>query len=333
MLDPDVVPQDRMLHILTRYISKECKANVNLKNMQKIHLAKFLEKHEEWCETVAYNYFQVKWKMWKQFKAEWLHESFTLNMVGIFIWARAYHRHVAVFFGYNYWTSHIDHDLHKVHIFLLYRGNNRFDDTHMIGGMEYRQHYNEFSKKARKIERYFAKQHAAKEKKEKEQKEQQGHVDSDFTEDDEYDDPENGEDLKLDMEKMMEGMEDSENVQKNDNVVEINNNDGNVQNTNEDLNSDDTKLHINQEKELPENNENVDNVQRTNHALNQEKELPESNESVDNVQRRNDALKKEQDVLQKVMVMCRKKSQTLTLQKQAKELLKLKEVPSRQVPR
>ena len=136
---------------------------------------------------------------------------------------------------------------------------------------------------------------------EKEQKEQQGHVDSDFTKDDEYDDPENSEDLELDMEKMMEGTEDSENVQKNDNAVEINNNDGNVQNTNEDLNSDDAKLHINQEKELPETNENVDNVQRTNDALNQEKELPESNESVDNVdnvQRRNDALKKEQDGLQ-----------------------------------
>ena len=246
--------------------------------MRKIHLAKFLEKHEEWCETVAYNYLQVKWKTWKQFKVEWLHESFTLNMVGIFIWARAYHRHVAVFFGYNYWTSHINHDLNKVYIFLLYRGNNRFDKTHMIGGIEYCQCYNEFSKIARKIERYFAKQHAAKEKKEKEQKKQQGHVDSDFTKDVEYDDPENGEDLELDMEKMMEGTKDSENVQKNDNAVEINNNDGNVQNTNEDLNSDDAKLHINQEKELPESNESVDNV--------------------DNVQRRNDALKKEQEVLQ-----------------------------------
>ena len=140
--------QDRTLHILTRYISKERKANVNLENMRTIHLAKFLEKHEEWCETVAYNYLQVKQKTWKQFKAEWLHESFTLNMVGIFIWARAYHRHVAVFFGYNYWTSHIDHDLNKVHIFLLYRGNNRFDETCMIGGMEYHQHYNKFSRRS-----------------------------------------------------------------------------------------------------------------------------------------------------------------------------------------
>ena len=98
--------------------------------------------------------------------------------------------------------------------------------------------------------------------------------------DDEYHHPENGEDLELDMEKMMEGAEDSENVQKNDNAVEINNNDGNVQNTHEDLNSDDAK-----EKELPESNETVDNVQRTNDPLNQEKELPESNETVDNVQR------------------------------------------------
>ena len=167
VVDPDVRPQDRTLHILARYISKECKTNDNLENIRKIHLSKFLENHESWCEQVAYNYLQVKNKSWQQFKDEWLHDAFALNMVGIFIWARAYHKHVAVFFGYNYWSSHIDHDLNKVNIFLLYRGNNRFDETCMIGGMEYQQRYNEFARKARKIDRYFAKQRAEKEKKEK----------------------------------------------------------------------------------------------------------------------------------------------------------------------
>ena len=122
-------------------------------------------------------------------------------------------------------------------------------------------------------------------KKKRKNKEQQGHVDSDFTEDDESDDLENGDDLELDMEKMMEGAEDSENVQTNDNAVEINNNDGNVQNTNDDLNIDDTKVNINEEKELPGSNHSDVNVQRTNNALNnvkvnKEKEVFESDGDV-----------------------------------------------------
>ena len=152
VVDPDVPPQDRTLHILARYISKEQKANVNLDHMRKIHLKKFLDGHETWCKDIAYNHLQCKRLTWEQFKLEWLHESFALNMVGILIWARTYHKHIAVFFGYSYWTTHMDHDLNKVNIFLLYRGHNRFDETLMVGGMEYHEHYKEFARKARKID-------------------------------------------------------------------------------------------------------------------------------------------------------------------------------------
>ena len=154
VVDPDVPAQDRTLYILARYISKERKANVNPDHMCKIHLKKFLEGHETWCKDIAYNHLQFKQLTWEQFKLEWLHESFALNMVGIFIWVRAYHKHITVFFGYSYWTTHIDHDLNKVNIFLLYRGHNRFDETHMVGSMEYRVRYREFARKARKIETF-----------------------------------------------------------------------------------------------------------------------------------------------------------------------------------
>ena len=167
---------------------------------------------------MAYNYLQVKKKSWQQFKEEWLHDAFALNMVGIFIWARAYHKHVTVFFGYNYWTSHIDHDLNKVNIFLLYRGNNRFDETCMIGGMEYQERYNEFAHKARKIDRYFAKERAEKEKKEKEIKQQQEQQSGSEESKDSYNDDDeksdNPDKLDIEMECMMEIEEESDNMQK-----------------------------------------------------------------------------------------------------------------------
>ena len=82
---------------------------------------------------------------------------FALTLPGIFIWATCYHLHVAIFFNYGYWTSHYRHDLTQCNLFLLFRGNNIYDDTRMISSSEYNERYREITRTSRKITRYLSK--------------------------------------------------------------------------------------------------------------------------------------------------------------------------------
>ena len=98
-----------------------------------------------------------KKKTWECFKEELFYEPFALILPGIFIWARCYHLHIAIFFNYGYWTSHYRHDLAKCNVFLLFRGNNVYDDTCMITSSEYNDRYREITRTSRKITRYLTK--------------------------------------------------------------------------------------------------------------------------------------------------------------------------------
>ena len=187
-------PQDRMYHILTHYIELQKKAKIDPDNIRKVHLPKFVDTHDTWYKSISKNYLDYKELTWRQFKKELFHPSFALSIVGVTIWARAYHKHVCVFFGYNFLTTHINHDLNKVHIFLLYRGNNRFDETRQIGRMEYRSMYKELTKSSWKIDHYFQKK---KEKKELLER-------SESSSDDESSSHPSDDEIEFDMEQMME---------------------------------------------------------------------------------------------------------------------------------
>ena len=117
----------------------------------------FLERNEDWCRSVTATYRARKRETGECFKEELFYEPFALTLPGIFIWARCYHLHVAIFFNYGYWTSHYKHNLGKCNIFLLFRGNNVYDDTRMISAPEYKERYKEITCTARKITRYLAK--------------------------------------------------------------------------------------------------------------------------------------------------------------------------------
>ena len=121
------------------------------------YLPAFLERNEDWCRSVTSTYRARKRKTWERFKEELFHEPFALTLPGIFIWARCYHLHVAIFFNYGYWTSHYKHDLGKCNIFLLFRGNNVYDDPCMVTSSEYNERYREITRTSRKITRYLTK--------------------------------------------------------------------------------------------------------------------------------------------------------------------------------
>ena len=209
-------------------------------------MPKFLHSHEEWCKTISQKYLEVKRKNWDQFKEDLFFEAYALNLVGIMIWARAYHKHVCVFFGYNYWTTHCDHDLQQVHVFLLYRGNNRFDETRRIGAVEYRSRYNEFTHLSRKIERHFKKIRDKKEQKRLE-KEMRGDSDSSSSEEEDSTSPsdEDGEG-ELDMENIMDNEDNVQNT---------------VQSVQKEVTSDDSTVDDNVATDAESNVQNMQSVE------------------------------------------------------------------------
>ena len=247
-------------------------------------MPKFLDSHEEWCKTISQKYLEVKCKNWDQFKEDLFFEAYALNLVGIMIWARAYHKHVCVFFGYNYWTTHCDHDLQQVHVFLLYRGNNRFDETRRIGGAEYRSRYSEFTRLSHKIERHFKKIRDKKEQKHL-AKQMRGDSDSSSSEEEDSTSPSDNEDGEgeLDMENMMDNDSTDSNVQNTvesvqkevtsddsmlDENVPNNYTDSNVQNTvqsvQKEVTSDDSMLDENLGNDSTDSNvQNMQSVEST----------------------------------------------------------------------
>ena len=62
---------------------------------------------------------------------------FPMDEAGILIIARAYKIHVAVFFNDHYWITHVGNDLNKCKVFLVYRGNLVFVDSHRLMSKEY----------------------------------------------------------------------------------------------------------------------------------------------------------------------------------------------------
>ena len=144
-----------MYHILANYLSLGKWNPVKPSSLRLKYLPNFVQTHEEWCKDVTSTYRARKKKDWKTLKEELFYEPFALTLPGIVIWARCYHRHVAFIYNYGYWTTHYKHDLSQCHVFLLYHGNNVFDDTRMISSTEYKMRNKEITRTCRKIDRFM----------------------------------------------------------------------------------------------------------------------------------------------------------------------------------
>ena len=152
------------------------------------------------------------------------------------------------FFGYNYWTTHCDHDLQQVHVFILYRGNNCFDETQRIGAVEYRSRYNEFTCLSCKIERHLKKIRDKKEQKRLE-KEMRGDSDSSSSEE---------EDSTSKSDEDGEGELDMENIMENEDNVQ-----NTVQSVQKEVTSDDSTVDDNVATDAESNVQNMQSVEST----------------------------------------------------------------------
>ena len=110
---------------------------VNLDFLRGEGLEEFAATHKSWIEKVSAAYLDRK----KQRLDKFLHylpcEAFPIDLLGILIYARICHEHVAVFVGEHYWTTHVDNDFKKCRVFLAYRGELVFDDSRMMTSIEY----------------------------------------------------------------------------------------------------------------------------------------------------------------------------------------------------
>ena len=103
--DPEVHVQNRTYHILTRYTGKQKGRPVDPQKIWDKYLPHFLEKHKDWCKSIAKPVLEFQNKTWAKFKKEWLHPPYALDIIGLMIWARAYHLQICIVFNYNFWTT------------------------------------------------------------------------------------------------------------------------------------------------------------------------------------------------------------------------------------
>ena len=186
-----------------------------------------MEWKEDWCRSVTSTFRARKKKAWETFKQELFYEPFALTLPSIVIWARCYHLHIALFFNYGYWTTHYKHDLKQYHVFLLFCGNNIYDDTRMITSPEYKERYREISRTSRKIERYLNRRREQLRKKVEEETSSsnntnktdvQGQSDQQSvgnTDSEKSDGKQNGEQSDVDLEQMLENSVDKSNTEGN----------------------------------------------------------------------------------------------------------------------
>ena len=97
----------------------------------------WISEHEDWCRRISEKFLQKRKIAYKQYFKEFLHPAFPMDLLGIGIFARAYKKHVAVFYNTKFWTTEINRDLSKVHVFLVYTGQMDFENTRRMHVWEY----------------------------------------------------------------------------------------------------------------------------------------------------------------------------------------------------
>lgn len=90
---------------------------------------KFIEKKMDWIRDISEYLLGMKKRELEDYLAEFLKPEHPLDEIGILIFARMMHKHVAVYFNDIYWTSRVDHDTSKCDAHLIYRGKCVYEDT------------------------------------------------------------------------------------------------------------------------------------------------------------------------------------------------------------
>ena len=89
----------------------------------------FVNKKIDWIEQISEHLLGLKKRKLEDYLAEFLKPDIPLDEVGILMFSRMMHKHVAVYFNDLYWTTRKDNDCEKCDAHLIYRGKSFYENT------------------------------------------------------------------------------------------------------------------------------------------------------------------------------------------------------------
>ena len=85
-----------------------------------------MDRKREWIQDISKNLLEAKGCTLQEYLDSFLRPEIPLDEIGIMIFARFAHRHVAVLCNNKHWITSSDNDIYKADVVLLYRGNCKF---------------------------------------------------------------------------------------------------------------------------------------------------------------------------------------------------------------
>ena len=117
------------LHILSHHQGKD---KEKTPDEFQAYFQTFTVEHCDWIAKVGGKIFKGKGITVDDYITALLQPNFVLDQVGIFLFARMYHIHIAIFLTDHFLCTNRDNDLQKCEIFLGYFGRMWFVDTRPI---------------------------------------------------------------------------------------------------------------------------------------------------------------------------------------------------------
>ena len=94
--------------------------NVDVYEARLCMFPNFVSRKREWIEQISSHLLGLKKRQLEDYLAEFLKPDIPLDKVGILMFARMMHKHVAVYFNDLYWTTRVDHDCAQCQANLIY---------------------------------------------------------------------------------------------------------------------------------------------------------------------------------------------------------------------
>ena len=286
---PDVPATKQTLTILMDYIDGR-----TVKDCIEDDLLSFVETHDRWCRDISASYLKHHRKIRFDEYAEDF-PFFTLDSLGITLWARCYRKHVAIVCNYRFWCTRSDGDFDKCDIVLVYKGKGVFEDTRVKPLEECKDLGAILTKVQVVMDERALKENkdGTSQRRTRQQKRKSSRIYSSESEE------------NLDLEDVLESGRAKPNKRQKKAKVPENQTDDNVQENSEVLEKE-TDNNVQKNSEVPEN-QTDDTVQENSEVLDKEtdnnvqnkSEVPE-NQTDDTVQENSEVLEKEQESDNKV---------------------------------
>ena len=96
------------------------------------YCTEFFDTHLDWITTVGAQYVHARGLTVYQYLSDFVQGKRKVDSLMLLIIARIYHTHIGVVLKDKYWTTHVDNELSRCKIVLVYRGGGDFWNTYTV---------------------------------------------------------------------------------------------------------------------------------------------------------------------------------------------------------